>query len=123
MIKKSGLVAGLVLAVLLNETALAAQFSPGFDKSDLVAASTGLGKITPEAFQVINVALPEMMKYGVRLEKYGRISVHVTDRYYYVVFDPNELNSPIFGRMPGTQLGIEVQIRKADMRVVGSRSE
>ena len=112
-----------VMFLNMSEARSSQSISEGFDVPDLDSASWGAGSITPEAFSVIRIALPELKKYPVSFERYRSVHVSQSERYYYVVFSPRELGSTASGRMPSEQLGLQVQISKATMQVTGTRAE
>ncbi|WP_119392554.1 hypothetical protein [Taklimakanibacter lacteus] len=87
-------------------------FREGFDIGDLFSPSQSDGSITVTGYFLVAIALEELKKYPVSLEKHRSIHVWQTDRYYYVDFSPNELHSTMHGRLPTDQMGIEVQIER-----------
>ncbi|WP_162914430.1 hypothetical protein [Taklimakanibacter lacteus] len=95
----------------------------GFDVGDLYEPNWGEGGITPQALDVIKIALKELEKYEVSFEKYRSVHVSRSVKYFYVLFSPNELNSTASGRSTDEQLMIQVQISRATMQIMGSRAE
>lgn len=99
------------------------KMSDGYDATDLDTPPTSYSAITVSGYQAIAVAIPALEKFSLVLNKYKSVHIRETDKYIYVVFTANEINSVVFGTPPNEQPGIEVQILKKSMQVTGTRRE
>lgn len=99
------------------------RISEGYDAADLEVPPLGYSAVTVAGYEAIAVAIPELRKFSLGLEKYKSIHLRETNKYIYVVFTANEINSPVFGTPPALQSGIEVQVLKENMKVTGTRRE
>ena len=99
------------------------QAASGFDLEDFSAASKDDGSVSIEGYKAVGIALDELRKYPVTLEKYRSIAIWHTEKNYYGVFLPDELHSTYHGQLPGKQRPVAAQISGSTMRVTGSRFE